>query len=332
MRVNFRILLICLFIPVFLYASVFSSMGLGEYVNFGDAVERGMAGAKMFQTPEVHTFKVTSLADFVRIKDENNIRDGHSFYLYDIGYFLPLPNRFGIALSLSNILSRNFHIESKDNKLGDISYDRIIKGSGGIYITSASLYKTFNTFSIDIGGLIPFGGTEEIYEAIFTSGDYNNTIHTVNSATSGYGLRTQFKFGFDRMDIALSYSHFLGSIELPPQSFISLFYRVNQDWTIATSIDLGLWKYVDESFSTATNIGLAASNTKGPFTFRGGVFSRSWYYRNIKEIGGCVGTSFLYPDRLGELSIGIEAGRKSWKEIEELFVRLSVTLCGREIW
>ncbi len=326
------LLLILLFVPIVSYASVFSSLGYGEYVDFGNAVERGMAGARIFETPEVNTFSVTFLADFIQIRDGDNVRNDQSFSLYDINYFFPLPNRFGIAITLSNILSKNFYIESRDNQLGDIRYDRIITGTGGINITSISLYKSFHSFSIGIGGLATFGRTEEIWETNFTSSNYDKTTYIINSSTYGYGLRPQFKLSYKKVDLSLSYSHFFSDVELPPKYSISLFYRMSQDWMIATNVDMEMWESVDNIFSTGTNIGLSLSKKIGTKTLRGGLFLHSWYYRDINEIGGCFGTSYLYPDRLGELSIGVEAGKRSWEEIEELFVRLSVTLSGKDIW
>lgn len=333
MRAFTRIVIFALLLlPFLLYGSVFSSVGYGEYVGFGDAIERGMAGAKVFLTPEVHTFKVTFVTDFLRIKDKENIRDEREFSVYDIRYYLPLPNKFGLAFSLTNLLSRNFYIESRDNQIGDIRYDRIVTGSGGTHLTSFALYKSFPSFSFGLGGLLPFGETEEIWETNFTSSEYDKTIDIVSDTTHGYGLISQIRFQYKRMDISLLYYNYFNSLELPPQVSMALLYAMNPNWTIGANIDMELWGCVDNNFSTGTNLGLAISNNRGRYTLRSGVFSRSWYYRDIRELGGCLGTSYLFPDRLGELSIALEAGRRGWEDIEELFVRLSVTLCGKEIW
>jgi len=332
MKGSVRILLLSLIIPIISYASVFSSMGFGEYMNFGDAGERGMGGVRIFSVPESHTFKATFLYDIISIKDKNNVKDEQSFYLYGVDYFLHLPNRFGIALFLSNILSPNFSIESKDNRLGDIIYDRKITGRGGIQESSVSLYKGFSHFSLGIGGLFSFGRIEEIWEINFMSSDYNNTIDTLIALSSGYGFKAQFNYRAKRMIISLDYSRYLNSSMLAPRFSASFLYNIDSDWEIGANLNIGMWKNIDTDFSTSTNLGLGMCHTRGSTIVRGGLFSRSWYYRNVWEIGGSAGTSFLYPDRLGELSLGVEVGRRGWEEIEELFVRFSVTLYGREIW
>jgi|GEM_PF-2390468 len=327
-----RIFLLSLIIPIISYASVFSSMGFGEYMNFGDAGERGMGGVRIFSVPESHTFKATLLYDFISIKDKNNVKYEQSFYLYGVDYFLHLPNRFGIALSLSNILSPNFSIESKDNPLGDIIYDRRITGSGGIQESSVSLYKRFPRFSLGIGSLFSFGRIEEIWEINFISSGYNNTIDTLVTLTSGYGFKAQFNYSAKRMVISMDYSRYLNSVRLAPQFSTSFLYNIDSDWKIGANLNIGMWKNIDTDFSTSTNFGLGMCHTYGSTTIRGGLFSRSWYYGYVGEVGGSAGTSFLYPDGLGELSVGVEVGRRGWEEIEELFARFSVTLCGREIW
>jgi hypothetical protein len=307
-------------------------MGFGEYVDFGDAGERGMGGVKIFSVPENHTFKATILYDFIRIKDKNNIKDEKSFYLYGVNYFLPLPNRFGIALSLSNILSCNFNIESKDNQLEGIIYDRKISGSGGMQVSSLSLCKAFPHSSLGIGGILSFGSTEEIWETNFVSSDYNDTFDTLTTSSSGYGLKTQFNYRYKRAVISLGYSHYFDSARLPPEFSTSLLYHIDSDWKIGGNFDVAMWRSVNTSFSAGTNLCLGMCHTRGLATIRGGFFSRSWYYKDIWEIGGSVGTSILYPDKIGELLVGMEVGRRNWKEIEEIFARFSITLCGREIW
>ncbi|PIP11809.1 MAG: hypothetical protein COX49_09100 [bacterium (Candidatus Stahlbacteria) CG23_combo_of_CG06-09_8_20_14_all_40_9] len=332
MKGSARILLLSLIIPIISYASVFSSMGFGEYMNFGDASERGMGGVRIFLVPESHTFKATFLYDIISIKDKNYVKDEQSFYLYGVDYSLHLPNRFGITLSLSNILSPNFSIESKGNRLGGIIYDRKITGRGGIQESSVSLYNGFSHFSLGIGSLFSFGRIEEIWEINFMSSDYNNTIDTLITLFSGYGFKTQFNYRAKGMVVSLDYSKYLNSAMLAPRFSTSFLYNIDSDWKIGANLNIGMWKNIDTDLSTSTNLGLGMSHTSGSTTIRGGLFSRSWYYRNVWEVGGSAGTSFLYPDGLGELSVGVEVGRRGWEEIEELFVRFSVTLCGREIW
>ncbi len=332
MKTSKIIFLLLVSLPILSYASVFSSLGYGEYVDFGDAVERGMGGAKVFLTPDVHTFKVTFLADFIRITDKDNVRDDHEFSLYDIDYFLPLPNKFGMAISLTNVLTRNFYIESRDNQLGDIRYDRTVEGSGGVYITSATVYKSFHNISFGLGGIVSFGETQEIWETNFTSSEYDKTVEVIYDSLYGYGIKPQLRLNYEKIDISLGYSHYFDSAELPSQASISLFYKINPEWTAATNFDMEMWNSIDDDYSTGTNLGLGISNRMGRYTLRSGVFSRSWYYKDIHEMGGCLGISYLYPDRLGELSLGLEVGKRSWEDIEEMYTRLSLTLCGREIW
>ena len=69
-----RILLLLLTIPGFLYASVFSSMGFGEYRRYGNASERGMGGVGVFTIPSYYNLDATFLIDFLRTKDKNNIK------------------------------------------------------------------------------------------------------------------------------------------------------------------------------------------------------------------------------------------------------------------
>ncbi|OYD15247.1 hypothetical protein CH333_06255 [candidate division WOR-3 bacterium JGI_Cruoil_03_44_89] len=332
MRDPVRILLLLLSIPIVSLASIFSPMGSGEYVDFGDAGERGMGGVKIFSVPENHTFRATFLCDFLRISDGDNIRDERTFSLYGVDYFLPLPDGFGVALSLSNILSSDFYMESVGNKLGDISYERRVTGRGGIQVFSLSMYKKFPRFSLGIGGIYSFGETEEIWETNFLSSEYDDVFDTLITPSSGYGLKARFNCRYKRAVISLGYCHHLESAGLPAQFSTSFLYHMNSDWKMEGGLDVAMWKDINVSFSTSTNIGLGMCYNLGSTTVRGGLFSRSWYYKGIREMGGSVGTSVLYPDKLGELSIGLEVGRRGWEEIDEIFARLSVTLCGREIW
>ncbi len=316
-----RLLLLFLLIPALSDASVFSSWGYGEYVNFGTAGERAMGGVRLFSVPKSHIFEATLISGFIRIKDKNNIRDDYQIALSTVRYFLPLPKSSGIAISLSNLLSTNFYIESED-----IYYNREVRGKGGIGEFSLSLYRKFPDYSIGIGGLLAFGRTEEVWETIFP--DYDNTIDTLITTCSEYGIIAQFASRYKNTDISIGSSHYFNSARLPTRFSLSFLHNPAANWNIGGGVDIGLWR----EFSPNINLGLGFSRAIGSVSVMGGVFSRSWYFRDIHEIGGSGGLKFLYPDGISSFSMGLEFGRRGWEDIEERFMRLSFTLLGTEMW